>query len=68
MRHTLFQPLLNLLRDQLLGSRAVHCDEICVQGEKRIWLGANSRSRVWGQTGSLPNKPVVLFGYFISRT
>jgi hypothetical protein len=31
-----FQPLLNLMRDSLLSSRIIHCNEICVQFEKSL--------------------------------
>ena len=60
-----FQPLLNLMRDSLLGSRVIHCDEKRMQVLKS--REPSSRSWMWGQTGGSPDKPVILFNYSTSR-
>lgn len=61
------QPLLNLLRDQLLGSPVIHCDETRVQVLKEPGREPSSQSWMWVQTGGPPNRPVVLFDYTTSR-
>lgn len=63
------QPLLNLMRDQLLGYPALHCDETRLQ----VLLHEPGRdptaqSWMWEQSGGPPEKPVVLFDYSTSRT
>ncbi|MGV8916589.1 MAG: IS66 family transposase [Pseudomonas sp.] len=62
-----FQPLLNLMRDRLLDSRVIHCDETRVQVLKEPAREASSQSWMWVQTGGPPDKPVVLFDYSTSR-
>jgi hypothetical protein len=62
-----FQPLLNLMRDSLLGSRVIHCDETRVQVLKEPDREPSSQSRMWVQTGGPPDKPVILFAYSTSR-
>ena len=61
------QPLLNLMRDRLLESRVIHCDETRVQVLKEPDREATSRSWMWVQTGGPPGKPVILFDYSTSR-
>ena len=57
------QPLLNLMRDRLLESRVIHCDETRVQVLKEPDREATSQSWMWVQTGGPPGKPVILFDY-----
>jgi transposase-like protein len=45
------QPLLNLLRDKLLDSRVIHCDQIRVQVLKEPGRDRTSQSSMWVQTG-----------------
>ncbi len=63
----LLQPLINLMRDQLLESRVIHCDETRVQVMKEPGREATSQSWMWVQTGGPPDKPVILFDYSTSR-
>lgn len=49
-----FQPLLNLMRDNLLTSRFVHCDETRVQVLKEAGREPSSQSWMWVQTGGPP--------------
>lgn len=61
------QPLLNLLRDHLLESPVIHCDETRVQVLKESGRDPASHSWMWVQTGGPPDRPVVLFDYSTSR-
>lgn len=61
------QPLLNLMRDQLLESRVIHCDKTHVQVLKEQDREPSSQSWMWVQTGGPPDKPVILFDYSASR-
>ena len=61
------QPLLNLLREQLLDSPVIHCDETRVQVLKEAGREPSSQSWMWVQTGGPPARPVVLFDYTTSR-
>ena len=61
-----FQPLLNLMRDSLLTSRVIHCDETRVQVLKEPDREPSSQSWMWVQTGGPPDKPVILFDYSTS--
>jgi transposase len=61
------QPLLNLMRDTLLDSRVIHCDETRVQVLKEPGRDPGSQSWMWVQTGGPPDRPVVLFDYETSR-
>ncbi len=61
------QPLLNLLRDRLLDSPVIHCDETRVQVLKEPGRNPSSQSWMWVQTGGPPGKPVILFDYSTSR-
>ncbi|SEJ45422.1 IS66 C-terminal element, partial [Azotobacter beijerinckii] len=61
------QPLLNLMRDRLLESPVVHCDETRVQVLKEPDRDPTSQSWMWVQTGGPPDKPVILFDYSTSR-
>jgi hypothetical protein len=62
-----FQPLLNLMRESLLDSRIIHCDETRVQVLKEPGREPSSQSWMWVQTGGPPNRPVILFDYATSR-
>ncbi|WP_122544012.1 IS66 family transposase [Pseudomonas viridiflava] len=62
-----FQPLLNLMRDRLLESRVIHCDETRVQVLKEPDREPSSQSWMWVQTGGPPDRPVILFDYSTSR-
>lgn len=61
------QPLLNLLREQLLAGPVVHCDETRVQVLKEPGREPSSQSWMWVRTGGPPGHPVVLFDYTTSR-
>lgn len=61
------QPLVNLLRDRLLDSPVVHCDETRVQVLKEPDRDPGSQSWMWVQTGGPPDHPVILFDYTSSR-
>lgn len=62
-----FQPLLNLMRDSLLNSQVIHCDETRVQVLKEPGREPSSQSWMWVQTGGPPGRPVILFDYSTSR-
>ena len=62
-----FQPLLNLMRDSLLSSRVIHCDETRVQVLKEPDRAPGGQSWMWVQTGGPPDQPVILFDYSTSR-
>jgi transposase len=62
-----FQPLLNLIRDSLLASRIIHCDETRVQVLKEPDREPSSQSWMREQTGGPHDKPVILFDYSTSR-
>jgi hypothetical protein len=51
-------PLLNLMRDRLLESRVIHCDETRVQVMKELDREPTSQSWMWVQSGGPPNQPV----------
>jgi len=61
------QPLLNLMRDRLLESPVIHCDETRVQVLKEPDRDPSSHSWMWVQTGGPPDKPVILFDYSTRR-
>lgn len=62
----LIQPLINLMRDQLLSSPLIHCDEMGVQVLKEPGRSAQSGSYMWVQVATL-GTPVILFDYDPSR-
>ena len=61
------QPLLNLMRDQLLEHPVLHCDETRVQVLKEPGREPSSQSWMWVQTGGPPDRPLILFDYTTSR-
>lgn len=63
----LIQPLVNLLRDRLLGYDIVQMDETTVQVLKEPGRAAQSKSYLWVQRGGPPGEPVVLYDYDPSR-
>lgn len=62
-----FQPLLHLMRDRLLESPVIHCDETCVQVLKEPGRDPTSQSWMRVQAGGPPDRKVVLFDYTSSR-
>jgi transposase len=64
---TLVQPLINLLRDVLLGYDILGMDETPIQVLKEDERAATSKSYIWVQRGGPPHQPVVLFHYHPSR-
>jgi len=61
------QPLLNLMRDQLLESPVIHCDETRVQVLKEPDRDPTRQSWMWVQASGPPDRKVVLFDYTSSR-
>jgi transposase len=61
------QPLLNLMRDRLLESPVVHCNENRVQVLKEPGRHPTSQSWIWVQASGPPDRKVVLFDYTSSR-
>ncbi|HEP8861237.1 TPA: IS66 family transposase [Pseudomonas aeruginosa] len=61
------QPLLNLMRDQLLGYPVLHCDETRLQVLHEPGRDPTAQSWMWVQSGGPPGRPVVLFNYSTSR-
>ncbi|WP_339483822.1 IS66 family transposase, partial [Pseudomonas sp. RL_5y_Pfl2_73] len=62
-----FQPLLNLMRERLLESPVIHCDETRVQVLKEPDRDPTSQSWMWVQASGPPERPVILFDYTTSR-
>jgi hypothetical protein len=56
------------MRDSLLASRVIHCDETRVQVLKEPDREPSSQSWMWVQTGGPTDKPVILFDYSTSRS
>jgi transposase len=63
----LVQPLINLLRDELLALDYIHSDETPVQVLKEPGKSAQSKSFMWVQVAGDPKRPIVLFDYDPSR-
>ena len=57
------QPLLNLMRDRLLESPIIHCDETRVKVLKELDRDPTSQSWMWVQASGPPDRKVVLFDY-----
>lgn len=55
------QPLLNLMRDRLLESPIIHCDETRVQVLKEPDRDPTNQSWMWGRAIGPPDRKVVLF-------
>lgn len=62
----LVQPLVNLLRDELLSSGFVQCDETRYQVLKEPGKAATSQSYLWVQHA--PDRAIVLYDYDASRS
>jgi transposase len=65
---TLIQPLINLLRDQMLEYDIIQMDETPVQVLKEPDKRAQSKSYIWVQRGGPPNGRVVLYDYDPGRS
>jgi len=64
----LVQPLVNLLRDELLAGGLAQCDETPFQVLKEPGKAATSLSYLWAQRSLARDAPVVLFDYDPSRS
>jgi transposase len=64
----LVQPLVNLMREELLASAFVQCDESRYQVLKEPGKAAQSQSYVWVQRGGPTEHPLVLYEYDPSRS
>jgi len=64
----LVQPLVNLMREQLLAHDFVQCDESRFQVLKEPGKAAESPSYVWVQRGAPDDHPLVLYEYDPSRS
>jgi len=59
----LIQPLINLMRDQLLAGPLIQMDETPVQVLKEPGRSAQSKSWIWVSRGGPPRQPLVLYDY-----
>ncbi len=64
----LVQPLINLLRDELLARAYVLMDETTVQVLKEAGKAAESKSYLWAQMNAEGGPPIVLFEYDPTRS
>jgi transposase len=64
----LAQPVVNLLRDELLSNPVIHCDETVVQVLKEPDKPPTSNSYMWALASGPPERSVVLFDYDPSRS
>jgi len=64
----LVQPLINLLRDQMLAQPYLLMDETTVQVLKEAGKAPESRSYLWAQMSPAPGAPIVLFDYAPTRS
>ncbi len=62
------QPIINLLRERLLGYDILQMDETTVQVLDEPDKKAQSKSYLWVQRGGPPETPVILFDYDASRS
>ena len=60
------EPLKQILREELLSSEYIHCDETTVQVLKEEGRDASKKSYIWAQ-GRSGNKPIILYDYRPSR-
>ena len=65
---TLIQPLINLLRDQMLDYDIIQMDETPVQVLQEPDKRAQSKSYIWVQRGGPPAAPVILYDYDPGRS
>ena len=64
----LFQPIYNLLSDQLLSSGYIHMDETTVQVLNEPGKSAESKSYMWVRRTGDVDHPIVLFDYHPRRS
>ncbi|MCK4415239.1 MAG: IS66 family transposase, partial [Candidatus Eisenbacteria sp.] len=64
----LVQPLINLMRDDLLSGPVIQCDETRCQVLKEPGKPAQSQSYLWAERGGTAESPVILFDYDPSRS
>lgn len=64
----LVQPLINLLRDQLLGHGIIQMDETTVQVLNEPGKKATTKSYMWVQRGTPAEGTIILFDYDPSRS
>lgn len=64
----LVQPVINLLRDELLDGDLVQCDETSCQVLKEPGKAAQTLSYLWVQRGGSGETPIILFDYDRSRS
>ncbi len=64
----LIQPLINLMREQLLAGPLIQMDETPVQVLKEPGKSAQSKSWIWVSRGGPPRQPLVLYDYDPGRS
>lgn len=64
----LVQPLINLMREQLLSYDIIAMDESRYQVLKEVGKTPQSQSYIWVQRGGPPDTPVILYDYDPSRS
>jgi len=64
----LIQPMINLMRDRLLGYDIIAMDESRYQVLKEAGKSPQSQSYIWVQRGGPPESPVILYDYDPSRS
>jgi transposase len=64
----LVQPLINLVREEMLAGEIVVCDETRVQVLKEVGKPATSQSYMWVQRGGEEKTPLLLYDYDPSRS
>ncbi len=64
----LVQPMINLMREQLLSYPVLAMDETRIQVLKEPGRAAQSQSYLWVQRGGPPHRPIVLYDYDPSRS
>ncbi len=64
----LIQPLINLLREELLSSAYIHMDETTLQVLKEAGKAPESKSYLWVQHSGASAHPIVLFDYDPTRS
>jgi transposase len=67
MTGTAVQPIINLLRDELIEDAIIQCDETRCQVLKEPGRPAQRQSYIWAQRGGSEQRPVILFDYDSSR-
>jgi len=61
-------PLVNLIRDQLVGGDYLQCDETRFQVLKELGKSAQSQSYLWVMRGGTEEQPLLLYDYDPSRS